>query len=582
MSPQEHHLRLIPPWTDPALVRLFAGALQTDVKSSLSEEGISMLKALNTLHSEPGTPVEEDKKPPIADASFDAPGNFALKDNFYKAGQYVAVHAPLVRAKKGDPPPPPQPLVPQKVNTKTTPVAILAKQIKQETTTPDQDVLSEEKKRSSPEPEPPAKQPKKIPVTPDAKAPESPVAVQLPPASPPLPKPSAVPPPMPAQSTVLDLPPDDDEDLSVDEPPPPIPPPRSVAAKKSTPAKPKSVPLSARAELLIGTGINENSYDSAEEPSDGVSLGAGSNGDDSDESEGPARPLPPVHLSYEQRQAAEIAAVRAQHNDTAPAKGKGKKKLSVPKVEHINATAENAPIPPGFVEPKPKKTKAVKEDKVLLSKLINSERFFHRITPSMLKQKPQDLDSREKGPNIEFVKLWNYAVDLALDVEFKRTVNRTEAKAYGAEYESRWLELAKQTVYAEKPDDAREARILALHRLFWCYHNVALLVPEGAVSTSECWLVFSSPRKGQNLHIAQEVRVSFHYRYYEGILFAYKGIHPWEFLKGRATFMVRRIRQNQIPLEKVEERLKNWENNGVFRLMEWVNSTIMGGWNFFT
>ena len=112
---------------------------------------------------------------------------------------------------------------------------------------------------------------------------------------------------------------------------------------------------------------------------------------------------------------------------------------------------------------------------------------------------------------------------------------------------------------------------------------MVILTPDSPVSTSECWLIFSQPRSGQRIFIAPEVRVSFFWRYYEGIIYAYEGIHPWEFLKGRATFMVKRIRQTQsISLEKVEDRLKNWENNGVFRLMEWVNSTIMGGWNFFT
>lgn len=569
---------MMSPWTNTAFIKYFDGVLQTDTQSSPSKEETSMLKVLNTLRSEPGTPADE-KKPPIADASFDTPGSFALKDNFLKAGQYVAVHAPLVRAKKGDPPIPLQPLVPQKVNTKSTPVAALAKPIDRDPT-PDQDVKVEEKKRSSPEPEPATKH-QKLPPTPKPKQPEIPVAVQLPPATPPSPKPTVVSPPMPTPPGP-DLPPDDEEELSSDDVPAVVPP-RPAAPKKTTP---KSAPMSARAELLAGTGINENSYDSAEEPSDGESLGeSNEDSDDEEEDEGPARPLPPVHLSYEQRQAAEIAAVQAQQQQSSKSAEKGKKKkvkLTWPKIQHINATVENSPIPPGFVEPKTKKTKAAKEDKALLSKLVNSERFFSRITPQSLKRKPQDLDSHEKGPNAEFVELWNHAVDLALDVEFKRTADRTKAKKYGAKYEARWHELAKKVVYDNRPKDERETRILALHRLFWCYHNVALLVPESPVSTSECWIVFSLPREGQSLHIAQEVRVTFHYRYYEGILFAYKGIHPWEFLKGRAAFFAKRIRQSQITVEKAEERLKNWENNGVLRLMEWVNSTIMSGWGFFT
>jgi hypothetical protein len=580
MNPQEHGLRLRPVWRDGRLSQFFPGALQNESQTSPSKEETNMLKVLNNLRTEPDT-VQVNTSPPIADASFDAPGNFSLKDNFYQAGLYVAVHAPEVRAKKGSPPPPPQPLVPQKINTKTTPVAILAKAY-----TPE--VAPVEKKRKSDSIEPPAKQ-QKVASTPKLKqsVEVAPIASQLPPASPPSPKPpSPVPqPPVMASSAQPDLPPDDDDMSSENEAPQPPAPPRPAAAKKATPAPRQPAP-SARAELLAGTGINESSYDSAEEPSDGEDLVGSSDDedDDDDHSLSPARPLPPVHLSYEQRNAAEIASVRQQHSDQAPAKtGRKSNKLTFPKVQHIGATAATAPIPAGFVDPKPKKAKAVKEDKAILSKLANSERFFSRITPNNLKRKPQDLDSPDKGPNVEFVKLWAHAVDLALDVEFKRTANRTEAKKYGADYEARWLEVAKKTVYKDPPEDAREAKILTLHRLFWCYHHVAILTPDSPVSTSECWLIFSQPRSGQRIFIAPEVRVSFFWRYYEGIIYAYEGIHPWEFLKGRATFMVKRIRQTQsISLEKVEDRLKNWENNGVFRLMEWVNSTIMGGWNFFT
>lgn len=578
MNPQEHGLRLRPVWKDGRLSQFFPGALQNESQTSPSKEETNMLKVLNNLRTEPNS-TQVDNSPPIADASFDAPGNFSLKDNFYQAGLYVAVHAPEVRAKKGSPPPPPQPLVPQKINTKSPPVAILAKAYTPEAT-------PVEKKRKSDSIEPPAKQ-QKVVSTPKPKrsVEAAPVAAQLPPAAPPSPKPpSPVPQPTSmASSAQVDLPPDDDDMSSEDVVPQPVAPPRPrpAAAKKaaSAPQRP-----SARAELLAGTGINESSYDSAEEPSDGEDLvGSDDDGDDGDHSLSPARPLPPVHLSYEQRNAMEIASVR-QGGDQAPAKsGRKSNKLTFPKVQHIGATAESAPIPAGFVDPKPKKAKTVKEDKALLSKLANSERFFSRITPNNLKRKPQDLDSPDKGPNVEFVKLWAHAVDLALDVEFKRTANRTEAKKYGAEYEARWLELAKKTVYKDPPECTREAKILTLHRLFWCYHNVAILKPDAPVSTSECWLVFTQPRSGQSMFIAPEVRVSFFYRYYEGIIYAYEGIHPWEFLKGRATFMVKRIRQTQnISLEKVEDRLKNWENNGVFRLMEWVNSTIMGGWNFFT
>lgn len=288
--------------------------------------------------------------------------------------------------------------------------------------------------------------------------------------------------------------------------------------------------------------------------------------------------MPPVHLSYEQRNAVEIAAVRAEPK-AAGKKGKGKK--TVPKVTHIPATPENSPIAAGLVTVKPKKPKTEKVDKVLLAKLIESERVNSRITPTALKRKPGDLSRSDENSNREFALLWGHAVDLALDAEFKRTRDQGSSLRYGARYERFCRELAKPSIYKETPEDVREAKILNMHRLFWCYKKVELIIPQAPVDTSQCWIVFSQPHDGQKIYTQPEVRVPFWHRNLEGILFAYKGIQPWEFAKSRATFMVKRIRQgHNISAEKVEERLKNWNSNGVLRMMEWQNSQTMAGWNF--
>lgn len=542
-----------------------------------------MLKVLNNLRVDPE--LDQNTSPVyINDLSFDAPGHYPVQNRALELGRFIAQHSK--RWPKGSEPAPPQRIVTEKIKRQPPPRGAYEKpdntpvppppqasqpSVPAISTNPDQGLEGDapntpEKKRTAEFIE---SEPKHQKITPSPKPEKEPAPVVTLPQSPP---PSPMPNPVDNADHDDDFPPDDDEP----EAPPPTPQPRVVPT---------------RSELLAGTGIDEAEYDSAQEPSDAIDL-ADSNGEDAenddyaDDGEGSeARPLPPVHLSYEERNAAEIAAVQAQHADSAPAKAKGKGKgKEKSKIEHIPATAENSPIAAGIISTGARKPKPQKLDKALLLQMVALEKVLSRISPNHLARKPQDLGSPDRGPNEEFAKLWDYAVDVALDTEFKRNVNREAAHRYGKKYEIKWLEIAKKVVYnPQTPEDNNATKIRNMHRLFWCYEKIEVILPEAPVDTSECWLVFKQPRSNQTMYTGPEVRVSFRYRRYESKLYTYKGLHPWEFLQGRATFMVKRIRQGQsVTPEKIEERLKNWGNNGVIRLMEWKNATIMGGWKFFT
>lgn len=565
------------------------GKLSADAMLPPSEEETNMFKVLNNLRVDPGDEPAVSQLP-ISDLSFDAPGHYPEQNRYLALGKFTATHAK--RWPKDAPKPGPQPIEVVKVKKKSPsplvfdsgdapppviPVAPSPAIVTTPLANPDQDVSVSSaippKKRQVDFIE---SEPKHQKVTPTPKpVEEAPKEEEKKKATPPPSLKDKLPSPPPSPPFEMDdLPPEDDSEEV-----PALPPPPEV--RRPTPAAP------TRAELLAGTGIDEAEYDSAEEPSDAEDLANtdGEEEDDEAEPEGPPRPLPPVHLSYEQRNAAEMAAVQ-RDAPAAAAKAKGKGKGKQPKILKIGATPENTPIAAGTTPSfTTKKAKAEKLDKELMGKMLTLQSAEARLSPAKLIRRPQDLESADQGPNAEFVQLWNYAVDLALDAEFKRpTGGQTKAREYGERYDVKWLEQAKKVVYSrEPPASANAAKIRNMHRLFWCYEQFEIILPEAPVATSECWIVFKKPRENQAMCTQPEVRVSFRYHRYEGMLYVYKALHPWIFLQGRAILMVKRIRQGQsVSAEKVEERLKSWETNGVIRLIEWRNATIMAGWNFFT
>lgn len=541
----------------------------------------AMFKVLNNLRvSQDGAGVPETPSR-IYDPSFENPGEYPEENILLDIGRIMA--APV----KGQGPAVRQPLVPAPVHRSKAPVSILSDKAAAAAAPaaqpdnllkrrPAEPPIDSSPKRQRPEEPAPQSHPEPVALVEKSTTVDKP----LPPAKhqkvnepPPAPPKSPTPTPPPAPSPAL--PPADPEPVEIPETPepPPIEPevapdwsanddddlPQQYEEFQPAPATVRP-PQPARPEYVRPAYL-DTQPDPREEPDDVIELGS----EDSDgEQEEPVRPARPTNVPA-----------------AAGGKKKSKPKKTLPKIVHIPATAENTPLPAGIIKQVPKKT-SLKVDKDMLIRLLEMETAHSRVKPAMLKQSLNALANFSPTFIKEFRSAWDYAVDLALDDAYKRSFQRDEEWSYGVQYESRWLDMAKTVVYVtELPAEPRRANILTMHRLFWAYKKLEILIPEGAVETTLCQLVFSEPHKGQTLFSEPTVRVNFPYRYYNGMMVVQSALHPWQFLVNQASRLIRRMRQDSAPSSKLEAHLKDWNYCGSARLLEWMNCVVLSGWKFF-
>ena len=450
----------------------------------------------------------------------------------------------------------------------------------------------------------------------DAEEPEQPKARSPSPSPPPTPppaqkqkKPTTTPRPTPAK-IVLPPEPEDDDDLPPEEDvvprkPQPVPArPAPPKPKKKTVARRPPTPEPSEELEEDDDGLDEENSDnedsgmdmvddevntdiSDEEPSDAIDL------DDSLEEDRPRRKgqkgkeLPPVHQSYEQRNAAEIQKLMDKEAEKGkPAKGTAKPKKR--RVELVGATAETDPLPSILgrpaatptAAPKAAATKKPKLDTRLLANLAKLEAATMTRTISWSDLYRTDAQMEEIHPDVVsgFRRTWDDAVCRALNRSY-REVKQGKYHDQGVDFEREILELTKPRVFKSTEDPVH-----MYQQLCWYYKDIDFEIPENFTETCPCIITWSSPRETDTpIFTAPRIRRRIYCRYIGAVANCVNAIRPWQFCLIKANRMVDQIRGQilEISRERVYSELSPWEGCGKNQFREWLNAWVFAEWNLY-
>lgn len=445
----------------------------------------------------------------------------------------------------------------------------------------------------------------------DVEEPEQPKVRSPSPTPPPVQKqkkPSTTPRTAPVK-IVLPPEPEDEDDLPPEEDVVPRKP--KSAPAKPTPPKPKKKTVARRPptpepseeiEEDDGELDEENSDDedsgmnmvddevdtdvSDEEPSDGIDLDDSSAEEDRPRRKGQkGKELPPIHQSYEQRNAADIQKLmdkEAQKEKSAKGGAKPKKR----RVELVGATVETDPLPSILgrpatpAAPKATATKKPKLDSRLLASLAKLEAatMTRTITWSDLYRTDEQMEEIHPDVVSGFRRTWDDAVCRALNRSF-REVKQGKYHDEGVSFEREILELTKPRVFKNTEDPVH-----MYQQLCWYYKDIDFEIPENFTETCHCIITWSNPRETDTpIFTAPRIRRRIYCRYIGAVANCRNAIRPWQFCLIKANRMVDQIRGQiqEISRERVYNELSPWEGCGKNQFREWLNAWVFAEWNLY-